>query len=160
MRRYSPPGESVVAFEVRMGVPEVFALWQRLMTGATAGTLSGDERELATTFANAVNHLGSNPFHPGLRSHEVEGLTLRYGQKVFQSYLENNTPAAGRIFWVYGPDRQQITVIGLEPHPEDAKHSAYRRVKLSALPAPATPMNHSTTEKPAPSVRRGRKPKK
>ena len=143
-----------------MGMPEVFALWQRLMAGATTGTLAGDERELATKFAKAVNHLGANPFHPGLRSHEIEGLTLRYGQKVFQSYLENNTPAEGRIFWVYGPDRQQITVIGLEPHPEDAKNSAYRRVKLSALPAPATPMNHSSTEKSAPRVRRGRKPKK
>ncbi len=150
MRLCSPPSERVVAFEVRMGIPEVFALWQRLMTGATAGTLAEDERELATKFAKAVNHLGSNPLHPGLRSHEIDGLTRRYGQKVFQSYLENNTPAAGRIFWVYGPDRQQITVIGLEPHPEDAKNSAYRRVKLSALPAP----------KSAPSVRRGRKPKK
>lgn len=24
-----------------------------------------------------------------------------------------------RMFWVYGPDQQQITIIGLVPHPED-----------------------------------------
>lgn len=25
------------------------------------------------------------------------------------------------MYWVYGPDQKEITVIGLEPHPEDAK---------------------------------------
>lgn len=29
--------------------------------------------------------------------------------KIFQSYLENNTPAAGRLFWAYGPDSGDIT---------------------------------------------------
>lgn len=146
-------------FEVRMGIPEVLALWQRLMTGATAGTLDREERELATKLAKAVNHVAANPFHPGLRSHEIHDLTARYGQKVFQSYLENHTPAAGRMFWVYGPDRQQITVVGLEPHPEDTKNSAYHRVKLSALPKSTVQLPPSVTSKPAPSTRRGRKPK-
>lgn len=146
-------------FDVRMGLPDMLALWERLMTGAAAGTLNGEERELATKFAKAVNHLGANPFHPGLRSHEIDDLTARYGQKVFQSYLENHTPAAGRMFWVYGPDRRQITVVGLEPHPDDAKNAGYRRVKLSALPAPAlrTP---DKSDKPVSSARRGRRPKR
>jgi hypothetical protein len=117
-----------------MGVPEMLALWDRLMTGAAAGALNRADHELATKFAKAGNHLEGNPFHPGLQSHEIGHLTGRYGQKVFQSYLENNTPAAGRMFWVYGPERRQITVVGLEPHPEDAKSGAYRRVKLSELP--------------------------
>jgi hypothetical protein len=117
-----------------MGVPGMRDLWNRLQADAIAGTLTGDDRALAKKFAKAVKHLTVNPFHPGLQSHEIDDLSKRYGQKVFESYLENNTPAAGRLFWVYGPERQQITVIGLEPHPEDSKNAAYRRVKLSALP--------------------------
>ena len=30
-----------------------------------------------------------------------------------------------RMYWVYGPDQQSITIIGLEPHPEDKKNGAY-----------------------------------
>lgn len=43
------------------------------------------------------------------------------GQKVWEYYLENHKPAAGQIFWVYGSDKNDITVIGLEPHPNDKK---------------------------------------
>ena len=117
-----------------MGIPIMRDLWTRLQSGAATGTLKGDERDLARKFAKAVKHLSRNPFHGGLRSHEIDDLTKRYGQKVFESYLENNTPAADRVCWTYGPEREQITVIGLEPHPEDAKRGAYGRVKLSALP--------------------------
>lgn len=60
-----------------------------------------------------------------------EALTRRYKQKVWQSYLENNKPATGRIFWVYGPNKSDITIIGLEPHPNDKK-DAYQKITLSA----------------------------
>ena len=29
-----------------------------------------------------------------------------------------------RMYWVYGPDQKDITIIGLEPHPEDKKNGA------------------------------------
>ena len=38
-----------------------------------------------------------------------------------------------RMFWVYGPDQKEITIIELEPHPEDKKNGAYDRIKLSDL---------------------------
>ena len=79
----------------------------------------------------AMKLISANPQHPGLNTHEITSLTSRYGQKVFQSYLENRTPAAGRIYWVYGPQRGWITIIGLEPHPNDAKSNAYKKVTLS-----------------------------
>ena len=41
--------------------------------------------------------------------------------KVWQSYLENKTSGAMRMYWVYGPDQKDITIIGLEPHSEDKK---------------------------------------
>ncbi|WP_231364260.1 hypothetical protein [Treponema socranskii] len=50
----------------------------------------------------------------------------------WESYLENNKPAAGRIFWVYDPNKSDITIIGLEPHPNDKK-DAYRKITLSAM---------------------------
>ena len=48
------------------------------------------------------------------------------GQKVWEYYLENHKPATGQIFWVYGSDKNDITVIGLEPHPNDKKN-AYQK---------------------------------
>lgn len=63
---------------------------------------------------------------------EIDLLTARYGIKVWESYLENNTPGAGRIFWVYGPDKGDITIIGLEPHPND-KSNAYKKITLSQM---------------------------
>jgi len=128
-------------FEIRMGVPEMKELWDRLQEGASAGTLGGEDRELAVKLGKAVRHLGSDPFHPGLQSHEINDLTRRYKRKVFQSYLENNTPGAGRLFWTYGPDQRHITIVGLEPHPDDGKNAAYKRLKLSDLPPvpPARP---------------------
>ena len=53
--------------------------------------------------------------------------------KVWQSYLENKTSGAMRMYWVYGPDQKDITIIGLEPHPEDKKNGAYDRISLSDL---------------------------
>ena len=37
------------------------------------------------------------------------------------------------MYWVYGPDQKDITIIGLEPHPEDKKNGAYDRISLSDL---------------------------
>jgi hypothetical protein len=55
--------------------------------------------------------------------------------KIFQSYLENNTPGAGRLFWAYGPGQGDITVLAMEPHPEDKKQGAYERIKVSRMPS-------------------------
>ena len=68
-----------------------------------------------------------------LQTNEIVPLSKRYGMKVWQSYLENKTSGARRMFWVYGPDKQEITIIGLEPHPEDAKNGAYDRILMSLL---------------------------
>ena len=65
---------------------------------------------------------------------KIEDLTRKYGIKIFQSYLESKTPAAGRMFWAYGPDKGDITVLAVEPHPEDAKRGAYERIRLASMP--------------------------
>ncbi len=37
------------------------------------------------------------------------------------------------MFWAYGPDKGDITILAIEPHPEDEKRGAYERVKLASL---------------------------
>lgn len=107
-------------------------LWVALATKSRQGKLSKSETALYKKWGKALKFLSQKPRHPGLASHEIDALSRRYGEKVWQSYLENNTPGAGRMFWVYGPGKAEITVVGLEPHPEDAKSSGYAKVRLSA----------------------------
>lgn len=63
--------------------------------------------------------LASNPKHPGLQTHEYRSLEHPYESdgKVFEAYVQNRTPGAYRLFWCYGPDKGQITVLAITPHP-------------------------------------------
>jgi len=66
-----------------------------------------------------INLLMSNPCHPGLNTHEYDSIKNPYDpkQKIFEAYVQNKTPAAYRVFWCYGPDKKQITIIGITQHP-------------------------------------------
>jgi hypothetical protein len=55
--------------------------------------------------------------HPSLNTHEYTSLSRVQGCKVFESYAQNNTPGAYRVFWVYGPKKSEITIISIVPHP-------------------------------------------
>jgi len=120
-------------FEILMGIPEMKAYWEDLCERADTDKLGGDKK-IFKKLVKVFNLLSNNPRHNSLATHEIEPLSDRYGIKVWQSYLESKTPAAGRIFWVYGPGKNQITIIGIEPHPEDKKKDGYSRIKLSDLP--------------------------
>ncbi|MES2201311.1 MAG: hypothetical protein V4498_03585 [candidate division FCPU426 bacterium] len=120
-------------FKIRLGIPEIDALWSDLNARNLGDGLNGDDARLFKKWGKAMALLSDNPRHPGLNSHEIDPLSRRYGLKVFQSYLENQTPGAGRMYWVYGPGKAEITVIGLEPHPEDKKKAGYAKVRLSDM---------------------------
>jgi hypothetical protein len=122
-------------FNIRMGLPEMAAVWADLSTRSQARKLSTDEEKYFKKLVKALGYLSNNPRHNSLASHEIAALTQKYGFKVFQSYLENGTPSAGRLFWAYGPDKGDITVMAIEPHPEDQKRGAYQRIKLSSFPS-------------------------
>ena len=62
-------------------------------------------------------YLEANPRHPSLQTHEYESLTPKGGEKVFEAYAEQSTPAAYRVFWRYGPGKGQITIIAITAHP-------------------------------------------
>jgi hypothetical protein len=65
----------------------------------------------------ALGLLETNPRHPGLNTHKFTSIKGPNGEEVFEAYAENKTPAAWRIFWIYGPGRNQITIIAITPHP-------------------------------------------
>lgn len=126
-----------MVFRICMGVPEMEAYWNDLTARKLAGALGRDEERFFKKLVKTLGFLGQNPRHPGLASHEIDDLTRKHGIKIFQSYLENNAPAAGRLFWAYGPAKGDITILAIEPHPEDQKRGVYQRVKLSNLPSRA-----------------------
>lgn len=37
------------------------------------------------------------------------------------------------MLWAYGPNKGEITVLAIEPHPEDEKSGAYKRIRLASL---------------------------
>ncbi len=72
----------------------------------------------------ALGYLQQNPAHPGLHTHEFTSLSTP-DRKMFESYAQNQTPGAYRIFWHYGPDEHDnrkkrvpvITVVAVTPDP-------------------------------------------
>lgn len=116
-----------------MGIPEMKNFWEDLCKRAENNTF-GNNRILFKQIIKCLNLLRTNPRHNSLATQEVKALSQRYSRKIWQSYLENRTPSAGRFFWTYGPARHQITILGIEPHPEDKKSAGYKKVKLSDLP--------------------------
>lgn len=65
----------------------------------------------------ALGYLEANPRHPSLNTHKYSALSGPNGEEIFEAYAENKTPAAYRIFWFYGPDKKEITIIAITPHP-------------------------------------------
>ena len=66
-----------------------------------------------------IELLQDNPRHPGLNTHEYDSIDNPYdpATKVFEAYVQNRTPSAYRVFWCYGPNKNQVTIIAITPHP-------------------------------------------
>jgi hypothetical protein len=65
----------------------------------------------------ALGYLETNPRHPALNTHKYSSHHGPSGEELFEAYAENNTPAAYRIFWYYGPGKNVITITAITPHP-------------------------------------------
>lgn len=64
-----------------------------------------------------IRLLAKNPRHKSLQTHPYFSLKGPNGEKVFEAYAEQKTPAAYRVFWFYGPSRGKITIFAITPHP-------------------------------------------
>jgi len=65
----------------------------------------------------ALGWLERDPRHPGLHTHAYSQLSGLGGEKIYEAYAENRTPAAYRIFWYYGPANAEIIIVAITPHP-------------------------------------------
>lgn len=68
---------------------------------------------------DCIQKLLNNPRHPGLNTHKYDSLEHphKQGDSVFEAYAQNATPGAYRVFWCYGPNKGDITLIAITPHP-------------------------------------------
>ncbi len=66
-----------------------------------------------------IRLLSGNPRHPGLQTHEYQAIEHPYDKtkKVLEAYAQQRTPGAYRVFWCYGPERRDITIVAIAPHP-------------------------------------------
>ena len=71
----------------------------------------------------ALGMLQTEPTYPGLHSHMYQQFPGLEKGKVWDSYVENRTPGAWRIYWMYGPNEIRddmeiavITVLMIGPH--------------------------------------------
>lgn len=82
-------------------------------------TLEGDKglAKRLKAVRKALAYLETNPRHPGLNTHKFSSLSGKNGEELFEAYAENQTSAAYRIFWHYGPGKRDITIVAITPHP-------------------------------------------
>jgi hypothetical protein len=85
----------------------------------TYNLLKGDvsQKKRYNAVKKTIRFLAINPRHNSLQTHEYSILKGPNGEKVFEAYAEQNTPAAYRVFWYYGPSRGIITIFAITPHP-------------------------------------------
>ena len=79
----------------------------------------GDKKDLVKLkkVRRCLAYLQTNPRHPSLQTHEYSSMNGENGEKVWEAYAENKTPSAWRIFWHYGPNSNEITIVAVTLHP-------------------------------------------
>ncbi len=77
----------------------------------------GSKPHLIWQVKAAIIKLAHNPKYPGLNSHIFDSFSRHYGREVWESYVQNRTPGAYRLFWHYGPGKKDITLVMVTPHP-------------------------------------------
>ena len=75
------------------------------------------KKDILKAVRRTLGFMETNLRHPSLNTHEFTSLKGPSGEKVFEAYAQQKAPAAYRIFWYYGPDRKQITIVAITPHP-------------------------------------------
>lgn len=82
-------------------------------------TKSSPAEGLFKQVEKCIRLLLADPRHPGLRTHEYSSIESPFDlrRKVFEAYAQNQTPGAYRVFWCYGPDAAEITIIAIVRHP-------------------------------------------
>lgn len=75
------------------------------------------KKAVAKAVIKSLDLMRTNLKHPSLNTHKYDEMTGPEGEVVFESYAQNHTPGAYRIFWFYGPGKSNITVLAVTSHP-------------------------------------------
>lgn len=89
-------------------------------TGEAKATLTRLQESEPKKYRKVLKTLGLmevNLRHPSLNTHKYSSLTGLNGEEVFEAYVENKTPGAFRVFWHYGSNRNELTILAITPHP-------------------------------------------
>jgi hypothetical protein len=78
---------------------------------------TASQRKRYEAVKKTIRFLAMNPRHNSLQTHEYMSLKGPNGEKVFEAYAEQSTPAAYRVFWYYGPSKGIITIFAITSHP-------------------------------------------
>lgn len=76
-----------------------------------------NKKSVLKAVVKSLKLMSSNLKHPSLNTHKYDEMEGPNGEEVFESYAQNNTPGAYRVFWHYGPGRKIITILAICPHP-------------------------------------------
>ena len=85
----------------------------------TLKNLKGDSgaKKRYKAVKKALNFLSENPKHPSLQTHPYHSIFGPNGERIFEAYAEQDTPAAYRVFFYYGPHKGEITIFAITSHP-------------------------------------------
>ena len=78
---------------------------------------SPSQKTVCKAVKKCLGYMETNLRRPSLETHEFKSLSGPNGEKVFESYAQQKTPAAYRIFWYYGSNRRELTIVSITPHP-------------------------------------------
>lgn len=78
---------------------------------------SPNKKPIFKAVCKALGYMETDLKHPSLKTHEYSKERGKNGEKVFESYAQNKTPGAYRIFWHYGPGEGVISILAIIPHP-------------------------------------------
>jgi hypothetical protein len=121
-------------FTIRLGEPEILKLFEDLQNKAREASLTKEEGNLLKLWIKSIERLREDPRHPALETHEIDILSKKFGERIWQSYLNNHSKnITYRLFWAYGPNQNEITLLALEAHPNNKKDS-YKKIVLSSFP--------------------------
>lgn len=78
---------------------------------------SKDKKIQYKAVGKALAYINVNLRNPSLNTHKFDEMESPFSGDVFESYAQNKTSGAYRIFWTYGPSKSEITVLAITPHP-------------------------------------------
>jgi hypothetical protein len=74
------------------------------------------EKKRYNAVKKTLTLLATDPRHNSLQTHEFKSLKGPNGEKIFEAYAEQNTPAAYRILWYYGTVKGVIKIFAITTH--------------------------------------------